>query len=271
MMCESRGLSWELSPQTGVFQEGDFWPEILVVSISKKGKRSKIEHVQKFGHLRSPLNAKPKFYETWWINYLFSVLSWDVHNSQHHRPHGFLWPVLWFQVRMSWDVQGAKTYPTYVTVANEQRETLVSLSLLVKFHLLLIKQKKQLTLKTLATEVVISKIMFNSCGQIMRHLDKLQNIVWVFPCKFHKSWREIKCFLLCYLKLKNYMAEILLRNNLFYKIPDEMIFLIFQSNYLPFLSFLRSCLLLERRMSCLMLWLFFSGIFVVFAMWYSWL
>lgn len=70
----------------------------------------------------------------------------------------------------------------------------------------------------------------------MRHLDKLQNIVWVFPCIFLKSWREIRRFLLCYLKLENYTAEILLRNNLFYKIPDEMIILIFQSNYLPFLS-----------------------------------
>lgn len=39
-------IMWELSPQTGVFQEGDFWPEILIVSISKKGKRLKIEHVQ---------------------------------------------------------------------------------------------------------------------------------------------------------------------------------------------------------------------------------
>lgn len=58
-------IKWELSLQTGVFQEGGFWPEILIVSISKKGKRSKIEHFQRFGHLRSPLNAKPKFYETW--------------------------------------------------------------------------------------------------------------------------------------------------------------------------------------------------------------
>lgn len=58
-------IKWELSPQTGVFQEGGFWPKILIASISKKGKRSKIEHFQRFGHLGSPLNAKPKFYETW--------------------------------------------------------------------------------------------------------------------------------------------------------------------------------------------------------------
>lgn len=34
-------IMWELSPQTGVFQEGDFWPEILLVSISEKGKKIK--------------------------------------------------------------------------------------------------------------------------------------------------------------------------------------------------------------------------------------
>lgn len=64
-MSQDVRVTWELSPQPGVFQEGDFWPEILIVSISNKGKRSKIEHVQKFGRLRSPLNTKPKFYETW--------------------------------------------------------------------------------------------------------------------------------------------------------------------------------------------------------------
>lgn len=32
-------IKWELSPQTGVFQESGFWPEILIVSISKKDRK----------------------------------------------------------------------------------------------------------------------------------------------------------------------------------------------------------------------------------------
>lgn len=46
---------------------------------------------------------------------------------------------------------GKTTCPVYAVVASEYRP-LDSLSLLVNFHLLLIKKKKQLTLTTLATK-----------------------------------------------------------------------------------------------------------------------
>lgn len=57
----------------------------------------------------------------------------------------------------------------------------------------------------------------------MFHLDTLQSPVWVFSMQISQILRGENILLLCYLKLKNYMAKIFLNSNLFYKIPDKMI------------------------------------------------
>lgn len=56
IICTSNGSSF----QTFVFQEGDFWYENIVVSISiqVKKKKKKISCFQSSGHLRVLINAK---------------------------------------------------------------------------------------------------------------------------------------------------------------------------------------------------------------------